>query len=1270
MKFCATGPDIPDDLLWQRDAGNTVFVCGSGVSTARAGLPGFVELASQVMDQLRVPDNHSARDILRISQDPNRSDTVPMDQLFGDLERDYYISEIEDSISNILSPQVCVDTSCHKIISDLAKTPDNKIRLVTTNFDNLFSQELDRNECIWPNLPDSKQAKFLDALVYLHGKCSEISNSSLEKFVISTSSFGKAYLSDRQASEFIQSILNHFTVVFLGYSANDPPMQYLLEALAQSDTKNINAYAFQKGDYDLVYKKWEQKGVKPICFDHYDHLWDTLEAWRHRALNFESWAGSVLKMSQLEPYHLENWQRSQVKHLASHPIGAKLISDSEVPISPHWLFAFDPHFRYATPKNCKIENQNTLFIDPFDHLGFAEDKVPDSISSDDQDPHRGTPDDAWNAFRISSYDVSEMKDEKYYTSFNDLKLPATSRLPRRLEHLAKWISKVAQYPATLRWAIYQDGFHPYVRKVILQSLRSSRKSISSDILHEWETLFESWDRYIYNNDTKLRNLAAQVNQSGWTDTRVSSYKMLMEPKLVVRKGTRAREIFSSNIREHKKAIIKFDVVYHGSPLRFSVSEKWDVKIFRQDRVNLERAIELESQTHNYQYHQLASIIDWPDLLAPKTSRNLGLNQPFFRYISGFQRMLKYLPEQAKAEAQGWPLYDKKVFARLRIWVCGFDDILSAEEAGKLFVALPQDIFWDSYNGNDLLYAICKRWDFFSDRIRRRIGKKIMEGRDVHSHEDEVECMFSKTIYPIRYLEVLEDNQCRFDKEFHRKVNKFKMSRIESDSRVYMDAHGRVMVDLSQANEVDVKHHMSNEKYHFEYTKHISGSKGKDINRKEFEEFLSLCKNDLSIAFRKIYKSARIGDYPEWMWSPWLQPEWNKEKCESFLNRTTILLCIAPIDQLARLRSYIFAWFQDISRHYISSRFELRDELFKNLIHLLKSVPSVDASTAARYPHRAINWVSESLNSPAGMLVYGLHLYPEITSGQNTIVAPRHWLDKASSALLLPGVNGKLALVAFIRKIQVLNHRAPQWTRENVVGMIKHCDPTTTQAYLASVASLPDLCQYRSIFVDVENHIIDALINGTPMRGNDIFSIVGLTFEIWCISSQEKNKVKDKRFHDMLLSNSAKYCVEILPYLSSLLRDDNGRLLPGPFDDVESFFRRVWPLERSVVSPTTNEYLIQIALSNERLFSLLTPMIFPRLSDGLNNFFDLGDLTQIDRKILKSNTEDFLELLSRSLPADSGMWYSEIGETFDEIERNAPALGSDPRLVRLRRSMFA
>ena len=44
MRFLPDGPNLPDELLEERDNGNVVFLCGAGVSRS-AGMPDFLGLS-------------------------------------------------------------------------------------------------------------------------------------------------------------------------------------------------------------------------------------------------------------------------------------------------------------------------------------------------------------------------------------------------------------------------------------------------------------------------------------------------------------------------------------------------------------------------------------------------------------------------------------------------------------------------------------------------------------------------------------------------------------------------------------------------------------------------------------------------------------------------------------------------------------------------------------------------------------------------------------------------------------------------------------------------------------------------------------------------------------------------------------------------------------------------------------------------------------------------------------------------------------------------
>lgn len=323
MRFTAHGPSIPDDLLLARDRSEVVFFCGAGVSQARAGLSNFAQLARKVMDQLGPARGSPARKLLEIATrlDPIEGvgGFVATDRVFSLLEREFDTSDIHAAVAAALKPQCDADLSAHQLVLDLAGRKSGAIRLVTTNFDRLFEDCDPEARSIGPaHLPDPKRAE-LNAVIHLHGRVDpEYLGSDDEGFVLSSGDFGRAYLADGWAARFIQSLLSRFSIVFLGYSADDPPVQYLLEALKGASQAHGQMYAFQSGESAVASSLWENKGVHAMAYDPsngHEALWSTLEAWAQRAIDVDGWHDEVLKKAVRGPEALHPHERGQVAHM-------------------------------------------------------------------------------------------------------------------------------------------------------------------------------------------------------------------------------------------------------------------------------------------------------------------------------------------------------------------------------------------------------------------------------------------------------------------------------------------------------------------------------------------------------------------------------------------------------------------------------------------------------------------------------------------------------------------------------------------------------------------------------------------------------------------------------------------------------------------------------------------------------------------------------------------------------------------------------------------
>ena len=357
MRFFSNGPSIPDDLLVARDAGDVIFFCGAGVSRHRAGLPDFLKLGGDVIDLLGAGEKSLARILFqRIKQlDPidGVGGLIATDRIFSLLEREFEQSDVQKAVARAIQPAANPDLSAHRALIDLSRGRDGTVRLVTTNFDLLFEGAAPEvGSHAPPRLPEPRSAGF-GGIIHLHGRVnSDYSGPGDEEFIVSSADFGRAYLSDGWATRFMQSLLARFQIVFVGYGADDPPVQYLLEALNLHAGDRSRLFAFQPGSNIDDAALWEHRGVRAIPFENnngFEPLWESLEAWAERARDVDGWHEKLLDRASVGPAALDPHVRGQIAHLLSTREGARRASVAENPLPASWLMALDPGQRFATP---------------------------------------------------------------------------------------------------------------------------------------------------------------------------------------------------------------------------------------------------------------------------------------------------------------------------------------------------------------------------------------------------------------------------------------------------------------------------------------------------------------------------------------------------------------------------------------------------------------------------------------------------------------------------------------------------------------------------------------------------------------------------------------------------------------------------------------------------------------------------------------------------------------------------------------------------------
>ena len=286
MSLIKDGPNIPEEVYHALRSDNLVFFCGAGISKQN-GLPLFEELVEQVCEKLDIFIDREP--LLKEAKEEKKYDHI-LDLVEG---KSFSVpkADLRKKIIEILNGDR--NTSViHKALLDLSALPSNKgYRLVTTNIDNLFHKAglSPKLSDIGPKLAPPRNQKWKN-LTFLHGLIDKENDPEGEELILTRTDFGLAYLYDNWAARFVIQLFQEFTVLFIGYSIDDPVMNYLISAISSENRRkndenkksnqnqilqnNINKtqysmYAFvgyKKDEEKKKEEKWKSIGIKPILY--------------------------------------------------------------------------------------------------------------------------------------------------------------------------------------------------------------------------------------------------------------------------------------------------------------------------------------------------------------------------------------------------------------------------------------------------------------------------------------------------------------------------------------------------------------------------------------------------------------------------------------------------------------------------------------------------------------------------------------------------------------------------------------------------------------------------------------------------------------------------------------------------------------------------------------------------------------------------------------------------------------------------------------------
>ncbi|WP_444769838.1 SIR2 family protein [Rhodopseudomonas sp. NSM] len=199
-------------------------------------------------------------------------------------------SQVRRTVASILRSGTVSPAPIHKALIALADRGGART-IVTTNFDLLLQVAAQRlrspvETYSLGSMPRPSRNSEFSGVLHIHGALDK-SPERISELVLSDQDFGEFYLRRRVVPDFIYDAARLYHLVLVGYSANDPPMRYLLNAVAADgkrfdDLKERFTFFGTNSPDAVALADWNGRGITPIHYDStngHDALRATLERW-------------------------------------------------------------------------------------------------------------------------------------------------------------------------------------------------------------------------------------------------------------------------------------------------------------------------------------------------------------------------------------------------------------------------------------------------------------------------------------------------------------------------------------------------------------------------------------------------------------------------------------------------------------------------------------------------------------------------------------------------------------------------------------------------------------------------------------------------------------------------------------------------------------------------------------------------------------------------------------------------------------------------------
>ncbi len=1045
MRFHPDGPSIPDILLERCDAGRVVFLCGAGVSLP-SGMPTFVDLTRYVVEFFDPPADSEIMAAFRPWLDGQSAANVPLDQIFNLLHLEYGKDEINALVTERLSVPLEITGIAreHGLLKRISSSQSGVPQIVTTNFDRLFEagtdgQQLARHEP--PAFPDLNFGSTIEGITYLHGRLVEVTSES-HPYVLSSADFGRAYLSEGWATNFIRHLLERYTVVLVGYQAEDPPIKYLLQGLnhdGQFDRSRL--YAFDRGLPEEIEAKWRDRGVTAIAYSDHPDLWRSMEAWANRADDPRRWRASVIAKCQQDPKNLAHHERGQVAHILRTVQGARLFSEADPAPHPEWVCVMDAGVRSA--KQSRGYGENAERFDPGAAYGLDDDLQ--DISDDDR--RQGLSNDnllVWRVEDDSPHDLHRLAGRQ---------VEGFETPPKRLGHLINWVCRSIESPVLAWWAIRQNGLHPRLLQQIEWQLERST-ALHERARHIWKLILEhqqdprnrQWNRDWFD-------LKRRISAEGWTASVLRDFRRTVAPRLEIQPPfglERSRPPSASWEKLHFGDLGQWDVLFlerHNEDLNVPDDLLPQVLGILEEQLAVASGMLQDIETVYFQTPTC-----YPDREVDGRDHITNTAQAVTWFIQLFDRLAAKWPELAHAHATTWPATDQFFFRKLKLYAFGKVEAFDADYVAKQILALDQEIFWDIDVVRELLFLLADRWKEFSQEQRNELTDRILAGPDRRPHWPNEEFHELRDQLAARYARYLELQDCELTADRSARLAEM-IGRIPEWSDVWATStvmeRGSRMGWVGTDERPDALMDLPIEEVVPRAKEELKRDFGSFTEKRPFT---GLVKANPRKALSALTSAGRAGDYPEALWSSMineLPTDITPRLRRVFLNRVARL----PYSAIVELRHTLGRWLEKSLASVLAFDDDLGWKVYDRIVAGILSGGADAAKSGIGEVHQGGRVIQRSrrtfdhaINGPVGECAEALfHAVPGEKQEAGSRI-PDHIKSRFECLFSAAGEGADHAVSIACNRLNWLMFVDPTWTKERLVPMLSFEHPASEAAW--------------------------------------------------------------------------------------------------------------------------------------------------------------------------------------------------------------------------------